>query len=319
MTAPSNIRIVVVCGGTSAEADVSRVSGAGVAAALKQNYRDVSTFELSPDLGRDLLTSSPDIVFPILHGPPGEDGTFQGFLDVLEIPYVGSGVHASACGMDKIISKQIFARVDLPLAAQVVVERETDTDESVASILDKLGEYVVVKPARQGSALGVFRIENANELHEALRQAFDLDQQVLVEKRIDGKEITVGVLEKADQVTAFPVIEIITPADSWYDFEHRYTQGLSEHIMPADLPADRAEDLQRMAIAAHRSLECRDLSRADFIVNDDGIVLLEVNTLPGMTPTSLYPDGAKGIGLDFAALVSHLVENALARNTSRNT
>ena len=158
----------------------------------------------------------------------------------------------------------------------------------------------VVKPATQGSALGVTLVANDNQLHEALEKAFALDEQVLIEQRIDGKEITVGVIDTDDGAKALPVIEITTPEDSWYDYEHRYTKGLSEHVMPADLTQAQTLRLQQIAIEAHESLGCRDLSRADFVVaGDDEEYLLEVNTLPGMTPTSLYPDGARGYGLSF--------------------
>jgi D-alanine-D-alanine ligase len=174
-----------------------------------------------------------------------------------------------------------------------------------------------VKPAGQGSALGVTLVSNENQLHEALDTAFDLNDDVLVEARIDGKEITVGVIDTDEGTKAFPVIEITTPEDTWYDYEHRYTAGYSEHLMPADLTPAQTARLQDIAIRAHQSLGCRDLSRADFVVpNDNEEYLLEVNTLPGMTPTSLYPDGARGYGLSFPELVSYFVERAANRTAS---
>ena len=156
-------------------------------------------------------------------------------------------------------------------------------------------------------------MESANGLHEALTSAFEYDPRLLVEELITGREITVGVIDTDKGTEPFPVIEVTTPEDSWYDFDHRYTAGWSEHLMPADLPDERAGALSDCAVAAHLSLGCRDLSRADFIVTEDEIYLLEVNTLPGMTPTSLYPDGARGYGLEFPELVKHLVERAAAR------
>jgi D-alanine-D-alanine ligase len=261
-----------------------------------------------------LLELKPDVVFPILHGPPGEDGTVQGFLEILGIPYVGSDVHASANAMDKVISKQIFRRAGLPLIDDLVLLKSDGIAAGVKQIISQLGEYVVVKPARQGSALGVHIIDNSNQLHGALEDAFKFDEQVLAEQRIDGKEITCGVLERNGAVEAFPVIEIVTPPDTWYDYEHRYTKGLSEHVMPAELPEAQTRRIQQHAIAAHQSLGCRDLSRADFIVTGDAEeYLLEVNNLPGMTPTSLYPDGARGVGLSFEELVVVFVMNALGR------
>jgi len=311
----SNLRIAVISGGTSAEASVSRVSAQGVIDALSVNYHHVLNMELDIHLASKLHTFRPDLVFPVLHGPPGEDGTLQGFLEILGYSYVGSDVHSSAMAMDKIIAKQIFSAARLPLIDQLVVTRETPIANLVLDIQAQLGTYVVIKPARQGSALGVMRITNENEMHQGLEAAFKFDTRLLVEKRVDGREITVGVIDTPAGTRAFPVIEITTASEgSWYDFEHRYTVGLSEHIMPAQLPADQTERLQQIAIEAHQSLGCRDLSRADFIVSDINTeFLLEVNTLPGMTPTSLYPDGARGYGLDFPALVSYLVELAAAR------
>lgn len=308
-----DLKIAVINGGDSAEAEVSRSSARGVIAALKENFSLVNSIELDVNIASTLSTFSPDVVFPILHGPPGEDGTLQGFLEILGYPYVGSDVHSSALAMDKIAAKQVFREADLPVADQCVIRREAAIADCVARITGQLGESVVVKPASQGSAIGVTLIDNVNELHDALVAAFEYDHRLLIEERIRGREITVGVIDTVDGTQPFPVIEITTPEGSWYDFEHRYTEGWSEHIMPADLPQQMTEELQRIAVAAHQSLGCRDLSRADFVVTDKDIYLLEVNTLPGMTPTSLYPDGAKGYGLDFPDLCKCLVLRAANR------
>lgn len=309
----SELRIAVLNGGDSAEADVSRSSARGVIAALRENFGQVTGLELDADIARSLAEWKPDLVFPILHGPPGEDGTLQGFLEILGYPYVGSDVHSSAFAMDKIVAKDIFRTAGLPVAGQCVVTRGSDIARAADAIVQTLGESVVVKPACQGSAIGVTLVENANGLHEALTSAFEYDPRLLVEELITGREITVGVIDTDKGTEPFPVIEVTTPEDSWYDFDHRYTAGWSEHLMPADLPDERAGALSDCAVAAHLSLGCRDLSRADFIVTEDEIYLLEVNTLPGMTPTSLYPDGARGYGLEFPELVKHLVERAAAR------
>ncbi|XOV89414.1 MAG: D-alanine--D-alanine ligase [Pseudomonadota bacterium] len=307
-------RVAVLCGGPSAEAAVSRVSAQGVAEALRSENYQVEVIELDHNLHAKLLASGADVVFPALHGPPGEDGTLQGALEIFGLPYVGSGVMASAIAMNKIMAKLVFASWNLPLVEQLVVERENSIETAVSEILRGLGSYVVVKPSSQGSALGVTLVEDEAQLAQALSTAFELDRALLIEKRIDGREITVGVIDTADGPQAFPVIEITTPKDSWYDYEHRYTAGLFEHLMPADLPAAQYERLQQIAVTAHRALGCRDLSRADFVVaGDDEEYLLEVNTLPGMTPTSLYPDGARGYGLSFPALMRHFIERALLR------
>ena len=309
-----NLKIAVINGGPSAEAEVSRSSAKGVIAALQENYDAVASMELNTELAKALEKFAPDVVFPVLHGPPGEDGTLQGFLETLEYSYVGSDVHGSAFAMDKVVAKAMFRRAGLPVIDEVVVDREDGVTAAVSDINHSLGEFVVVKPARQGSAVGVTLIDNAAQLHAGVENAFQYDRQLLVERRIVGKEITVGVLDTQDGTIPFPVIEITTPADSWYDYEHRYTAGLSDHLIPARLPAEQQTRLQDLAVRAHQVLGCRDLSRADFIVpNDDEEYILEVNTLPGMTPTSLYPDGARAYGKDFPALVSFLVERAADR------
>lgn len=314
----SRARVAVLQGGPAAEAAVSRVSAAGVAAALRQRCAEVTCIELDDGLVDALRAFAPDVVFPALHGPPGEDGTVQGLLECLGYPYVGSGVRASACAMDKLVSKQIFRAAGLPLARDVVVRAGDDFTAAVARILDALGERVVVKPARQGSALGVTLVDDTAQLSEALKLALALDDVVLVEERIDGREITVGVLdvlEAAGSVTrlAHPVIEILTPVGSWYDYAHRYTPGQSDHRVPAEVAEEVGRALQNVAVMAHDWLGCRDLSRADFVLAEDRFVLLEVNNLPGMTPTSLYPDGARALGHDFESLTALLVRNALRR------
>lgn len=314
----SRARVAVLQGGPAAEAAVSRVSAAGVAEALRARCAEVACIELDDGLVDALRAFGPDVVFPALHGPPGEDGTVQGLLELLGYPYVGSGVRASACAMDKLVSKQMFRAADLPLARDVVVRAEDDFAVAMTRILKVLGERVVVKPARQGSALGVTLVDDAQQLAKALESALSLDDVVLVEERVDGREITVGVLDVVNEDgslarLAHPVIEILTPAGTWYDFEHRYTPGQSDHRVPAAVSEKVGRALQEVAVTAHAWLGCRDLSRADFVLAEDRFVLLEVNNLPGMTPTSLYPDGARALGHDFGNLTALLVRNALRR------
>jgi D-alanine-D-alanine ligase len=314
----SDARVAVLMGGPSAEAEVSRVSAAGVAEALATRCAEVRTLELDASCAEQLLAFAPDAVFPALHGPPGEDGTVQGMLTLLGLPYVGSDVHASAVAMDKALAKQVFRAAGLPLARELLVHRGEDPASARERIARMLGERVVVKPTRQGSALGVTLVDAPQDLENALAAALDLDAIVLVEERIEGREITVGILDElAEDGTVgrrpHPVIEIATPEGSWYDFTHRYRAGASDHLIPARLPGPILAKLQDIALRAHADLGCRDLSRADFVVGEDTIALLEVNTLPGMTPTSLYPDGAAALGLDFPELLARLVENALRR------
>jgi len=307
--------IAVVCGGISAEAQVSHASGQEVANALRASYDHVVVLELDGQIETALRNNCVDVVFPVLHGPPGEDGTFQGFLEIIGLPYVGSGVQASAFAMNKVVAKDLFRRAHLPVARDVVVDHDDDPETTVQKVRAELGADVVVKPLGQGSALGVSFASTDSEIKSAIKKALELDKCVLIEERISGKEVTVGVLEK-NGLQTFPVVEVRTPAGSWYDFEHRYTAGLSEHVIPAEISEEHSRALKAYAIAAHRALGCRDFSRADFVVPEYGTpIILEVNALPGMTPTSLYPDAAKSAGLSFEELVAHLVERALARKS----
>lgn len=308
--------VAVLMGGQSAEAAVSRASAAEVAAALTQAGYRAELVELDAQTAGTLLVLEPDVVFPALHGPPGEDGTVQGFLEILGLPYVGSDVHGSAAAMDKSIAKSIFARAGLPIADDLLFAAGSDVDSASASIRKTLGDRVVIKPLSQGSAIGVTPIANGGDLRDGLSTALALGDGVLVEPYVLGREITVGVLDLYDEAARpFPVIEIRTATDEWYDYKNRYAVGGSEHVIPAPMSESLTTELQQIAIRAHQLLGLRDLSRADFIVTDrDEIVLLEVNTLPGMTPTSLYPDGARAIGIEFEVLMDQLVKSAIARS-----
>ena len=309
------LEVAVLMGGPSAEAAVSRVSAAGVAQALAAAGHQVSVLELDHRCGQALLDLRPDLVFPALHGPPGEDGTVQGFLELLGFPYVGSGVHGSALAMDKSLAKYVFRGAGLPVAEDCLIAPGTAIEVAVAQVRDILGERVVVKPLRQGSAIGVTRLPNGGDPRQAITEALAFGHGVLIERFVPGREMTVGVLDLHGQApVSLPVIEIRTADSEWYDYTNRYTAGKSQHIMPPAADAALLNRLQAIALRAHQALGLRDLSRADFLVTDrDEIVLLEVNTLPGMTPTSLYPDAAGAVGLPFPQLVDALARSAHAR------
>ena len=218
--------------------------------------------------------------------------------------------------MDKIVAKHLFRDAGLPVAHDIILDRGIGVSGAADEVLARFGSAVVVKPSRQGSAVGVRFPNGKADLEAALAEAFNYDARVLVEERILGREITVGIIERTS-VEALPVLEVRTPAGSWYDFQHRYTAGLSEHLVPAPLPSAQYNRTQELAVRAHAALGCRDLSRVDFVVPDGGEpVVLEVNTLPGMTPTSLYPDAARAAGLSFEALVQILLERAWSRRTA---
>jgi D-alanine-D-alanine ligase len=313
MNVHHSIAIAVICGGPSKEAEVSRSTAQGIVKALQENYQTVHLVELDQQIDKTLRQLNPDIVFPAVHGKWGEDGMLQGLLTICGFPFVGCGMEANVLAMDKILAKQIFQLHGLPVAKSMVVRQEQPLAKKAQEILDTLGKQVVVKPACEGSSLGVSFAGSADEIIQALKKAFSFGPRALVEEKITGAEITAGILER-DVAEALPVIEIKTPPGSWYDYEHRYTPGLSEHVLPAPLPPAQYRRVQEVALLAHQALGCRDLSRADFVVPQQGEpILLEVNTLPGMTPTSLFPDAAKAAGLSFPALVSLLVERAFGR------
>jgi D-alanine-D-alanine ligase len=313
------IGVAVICGGTGSEGDVSRASGQAVFESLEDRFATVRMLEPDADLIDRLRAGYFDVVFPVMHGPGGEDGTLQGLLEMLGLPYVGCGVLAGACGMDKVVAKQLFRASGLPLAAEVVVDASVPVGVAATRIVAELGADLVVKPAAEGSAVGVAFAHGAAELEAALSTAGTFGREVLVEELVAGAEITVGVIE-TDEPVASPPVEVRTPEGSWYDYEHRYTAGLSEHVIPAAVPGETAEQVRRVAVAAHEALRCRDLSRVDFVVGEEGrVALLEVNTMPGMTPTSLFPDAMGGLGLDFVTLTSYLVRRALARGSATSS
>ena len=306
------MKVAVLAGGASAEAEVSRSSAAGVAKALTTRGHDVVTTEADAGLVDALRAFGPDVVFPMLHGPPGEDGTVQGLLAILGLPFVGSDVRGCALAMDKHVAKALFRAESLPVADDVLVAPGAHPETAARMAVAALGERAVVKPLRQGSALGLTPLPDGGDLVAPLRQALAFGDGALVERFEDGREITVGVLgEHGAAPVPLPVIEIVVAAGEWYDYENRYTPGKSEHVTP-DLPADRLRTLQQYAVRSHRCLGLRDFSRTDFVVGER-ISLLEVNALPGMTPTSLFPDACRMMGVDFGELADRLVRSALRR------
>jgi D-alanine-D-alanine ligase len=298
-------RIAVLMGGWSAEREVSLSSGRECAAALTSRGYDVRTIDVTRDLATLMaaLTPRPDVVFNALHGRGGEDGTIQGVLEFLQIPYTHSGVLASAVAMDKPMAKAVFARAGLPLAEGMVVPRES------LGVADPLPAPFVVKPTNEGSSVGV-RIVRPNDNswpEEAARWPFS---DALVERFIAGREITVAVMDGR----ALGALEI-RPRGTFYDYTAKYATGGSDHLMPAPIHQLAYDDALDIALRAHRALGCRGVSRADLRYDDTAgepgrMILLEVNTQPGMTPTSLVPDIARHAGIDFPSLVAWMVENA---------
>ncbi len=303
-------RVAVLYGGISAEREVSLSTGRQVITALRDGGFDVTPIEVADDIAAVIaaLTPRPDAVFNALHGRFGEDGAIQGVLDWLGIPYTHSGVRASALAMDKVAAKAVFVANGLPVARHVVVDREA------LAASDPLPLPYVIKPLNEGSSVGVEIIRNGDNRRTEIARAWRFGQSALVEEYIPGRELTVGVM--GDRALA--VTEILADAGTFYDYESKYGDGGSRHVIPATVhPAtyDRALDV---ALAAHRALGCRGATRCDFRYDDTTgepgrLVLLEINTQPGLTPTSLLPEQAAHHGMDFAQLCTWMVENAACR------
>ncbi|MBN1192784.1 MAG: D-alanine--D-alanine ligase [Coriobacteriia bacterium] len=306
-----HLRIAVLMGGTSAEREVSLNTGEQVSRALETCGHDVDRIDTA-DLSfiERLRTGGFDAVFICLHGRFGEDGTVQGLLEILGLPYVGSGVLASALAMDKVASKHIFTACGLKTPASVTL-RAGDAPDTQA-MLSELGTKLVVKPVSEGSSVGMSIVHDPSELARAIELAFEHDSTVLVERFVTGTEVTVGVLGN-DELVALPTLEIV-PEHEFYDYESKYVPGMSRHIIPAGISDEARMECQRVAIEAHRALGCRGMSRSDMIVtSEDDVQLLEVNTIPGMTSTSLLPDSARAAGMEFTELCDKLVRLALDR------
>ena len=298
-------KIGVLFGGLSAEREVSLKSGAAVQKALQERGYNAVTIDVDRDLAQVLVREWIDVAFVCLHGRYGEDGAVQGVLELMGMPYTGSGVLASALAMDKIFAKQVFAASGLVVAPYLVLRQ----GESVGVADLPFSLPVVVKPAREGSSVGVSIVKESGQLAPALDLAFVYDREILVEKYIKGREIQVGILD--DQ--AMGAIEIV-PKNEFYDFEAKYSDGMAEHLMPAPLPPAQYQGVLAAGEAAHRSLGCSGYSRVDFIVTEAGEnYLLEVNTLPGMTTLSLLPEIAQHAGLAFADLVERILLGAAVK------
>ncbi|MDV2683431.1 D-alanine--D-alanine ligase [Alkalihalophilus lindianensis] len=303
------MKIAVLYGGISAEREVSLSSGKGIIKALEANGHDVVGIDFHPDRLEELLALDVDLVYIGLHGRYGEDGKVQALLDMLNIKYVGSGVAGSALAMDKAKSKLFFEREGTRVAKQHVLYKHS-YDKQATKI--EIPYPIVVKPNQEGSTIGITFAENEEELFNGIEAAFELDETVLLEEFIKGREVTVAVMGNKGKEKALPVVEIV-PKNKYYDYEAKYAVGMSEHIVPARLTDEQTTYVKKHAVLAHQSLGCDIYSRVDFIIPDDGgdPVILEVNTLPGMTPTSLYPDAAREIGLSYDQMIETFIQLSL--------
>jgi D-alanine-D-alanine ligase len=256
-----------------------------------------------------------DVVFPVLHGPFGEDGTIQGLLEMAGVPYVGSGVFASAAGMDKEFTKKLLRAEGLSVGEFVVLRHGEGLASLPAGALDRLGLPVFVKPARSGSSLGITRVTDPGQFDAALALAFQHDTKVLIEAAVVGREVECGVLDSADgPIASLPAEIRLRPGRDWYDFEAKYLDDACDFDVPAVLPQPITARIQQLAVAAFRALDCAGLARVDFFVRPDGeVVVNEINTMPGFTPISMYPRMWAASGVDYPTLIDTLIQSALRR------
>jgi D-alanine-D-alanine ligase len=309
------ITVAVLLGGGSSEREVSYRSGRAVANALSPVLYKVKVYDPLVDLFR-LVRDAPslDAALVMLHGRGGEDGAMQGLLDLLDVPYQCAGVLGCALAMHKAVAKDRFAAAGLNIAPQVFLLKDQPDGDRL--VLDKLRLPVVVKPASEGSSFGITIVNKEEDLLPAIQKAWDLDHEIIVEAFLMGREITCGVLGN-DELEPLPLVEIIPNEKySFFDYEAKYIPGASQELCPADLDGVTTRLIQDMAITAHKALCLKGYSRSDFILTDDGPFILETNTVPGMTETSLLPLAAKHAGMDFPALAGRLVDLALESKTS---
>lgn len=308
-------RVGVLYGGHSAEREVSLMSGEGVCQALREQGIDAHLFDTGRNSLIELAQAGFDRVFIALHGRYGEDGTIQGALELLGIPYTGSGPMASSLSMDKIMTKRVWLQHGLPTPGFVVLSSLEDLPKASA-----LGWPLMIKPPHEGSTLGITRVEAGSELKDAYELAAGFDEDVLAEQFIKGREITVPVLGKGAQAYALPIVEIIAPGGN-YDYEHKYISNDTQYVVPAELDAEFTEQVQRIAEKAYRALGCEGWARADLMVSDDGKAwLLEMNTSPGMTSHSLVPMSARAAGMSYGELCVAILSSASCkvRGVSKN-
>jgi len=297
-------------GGSSSEREISIQTGSGVMRALQALNYDAKSLDYDAKFIDSIREIDPDVVFVALHGAGGEDGQIQAILEYFGIPYTGSGIEAAAIAMDKHLTKKLLAAEGLPTAAWDLFDLSGGTLPLLPGSLDL---PLVIKPRYEGSSSGVAIVNTHEEWTRAMIEASQRYPEILAEEFLPGREFTCGVLGEE----ALPVVEIIANKDAFYSYEAKYGAGGSTHIVPARIDDDLAARMQMLALSVHRLIGLRDYSRTDFIVSREGRpYILEVNTLPGLTPTSLLPDACNAVGISYEALIDRLVSHALARATA---
>jgi D-alanine-D-alanine ligase len=318
-------RVAVLKGGRSLEREVSLRSGARVEDALERLGHDVVAIDVGGDLVARLRDSHPDVAFVALHGRDGEDGTVQEILELLDVPYTGSGVSACIRCMDKVLAKHAMRDAGIPTpdfyAFNETAFKELGAGGALPEIEERLEFPIVVKPAAQGSALGIKFARSAADVPAALVAAFSYDSKVLLERHVEGRDLAVSVVDLDDGPTALPVVEAVPRGEDFYDFEARYEIGRSEFVCPADIAETTAGEAQRLALEVYRLLGCAGFARVDLMLDreSEALTVLETNAIPGLTETSLLPQAAEAAGLGFDELVERLVDLAVRAPTARPT
>ena len=306
--------VAVVMGGPSAEREVSLNTGAAIANALREyGYTNVVEIDLDPrNFGKQLAESKAEVVFNAVHGLYGEDGRLQTLLEIREMPYTGSGMIASVSCMDKVITKRMLRDAGISTPACLIVnKKESGIKEK---IMQRFSLPLVIKPASQGSSIGVEIVKEEKQLDEALANAFKYSRDILVEEFIGGKELTVSMMQKDGEVVALPVIHI-APHSGMYDYHSKYTKGATEYICPADLDEETTKKVQEISKQAYEVLGCSGVARADVMLDEEGNgYVLEINTVPGMTATSLVPKAAAAAGISFPELCNIILQSASVNN-----
>ncbi|MBE7706039.1 MAG: D-alanine--D-alanine ligase [Cyanobacteria bacterium SIG30] len=305
-TVNKDSKIAVLCGGLSSEREVSLRSGEKVyKSLLSSGYVNAKKIDVGRDIATVLKDGNFEYAFNVLHGKYGEDGCIQGVLEFLQIPYTGPGVKASAICLDKDTTKTLLKEGGIPIIKSCCVSNEDD----LTKVFDELNFPVMVKPAREGSSIGMTKVNTKDELKDAFKIAKKTDDKILIEEFKNGESCTVGVLEKDGKIFATPILGFRTKTE-WYDYEAKYTQGLTEFILPANFNDELTKKIQELSIKAFKICECSGVSRVDFLVVGDTPYCLEINTSPGMTDLSDLPAQANEMGIDYNNLVEMILNTA---------
>ncbi|MDO9579723.1 MAG: D-alanine--D-alanine ligase [Bacteroidales bacterium] len=311
-------RICLLFGGCSSEREISISSANAVYEALDKDKYEILRYDARDDLQKfinDIFAKEFDLVFPLLHGPFGEDGKLQGMLDMLDMPYIFSKTLASALAMDKHKSKLIARNANLEIVPDIVL-RQND-NYNIKEIVDILSLPIVIKPNEMGSSIGMTIVQKSGKLAEGIEKGFKYDTTIILEKFIKGRELTVAIFGN-NPPKAFPVVEIIPRISKWFDYKAKYEVGGSDEICPAKIPDKICKKVKTLSIEIFKAIGCKDLARVDFIWNTKNkkLYFLEINTIPGMTKTSLVPKAAKAAGMEFGKFLDELIKYAMEAHHS---